>query len=151
MPRHRVDAKSAAVGIPLAVYLTVLGLSALWFHSLLQPRYLPNPGLAVYTPPPGTVISDEGPVRLLAHHWQAPAPAEIESEAEEPKTAVVESKPDVESKPERTIELKEPKRPKARERDNPLRHYAASPEGYGGNRHSNHAAAYPGYSGNRPF
>ena len=145
MPRHRIDAESAAVGIPLAVYLTVLGLSAFWFHAHLQPRSVPNPGLAAYTPPPGTAVSDAAPARLLAQHWQAPTPPDIESEAEEPTTNVAESKP------EPTIEVKEPKRPKTLERDNPMRHYAASYEGYAGNRHSNHGAAYPGYSGNRPF
>jgi hypothetical protein len=49
----------------------------------------------------------------------APPSAEIESPAEEPKPTVVESKP------ERAIEVKEPKRPKARHRDNPLNHYGA--------------------------
>jgi hypothetical protein len=146
MTRYRVDAKSAAVGIPLTVYLTALSLLALWLYALLQPRQFSNPGLAAYTPPPGTVVIDVMPARLVAQHWQAPPPAEIESRAEEPKTTVVESKP----KP--TIEVKEPKRPKARDRDNPLNHYAASYRGYGSSRYSgNLAAAYPGYSGNRPF
>jgi hypothetical protein len=141
MTRYRVDAKSAAVGIPLTVYLTALSLLALWFYALLQPRQFSNPGLAAYTPPPGTVVSDVMPARLLAQHWQAPPLAELESQAEEPKTTVVESEP------ERTVDVKEPKRPKAltrtRERNNPLRDYAASYRGYGG--------AYQGYSGNRPF
>jgi hypothetical protein len=140
MTRYRIDGTTAAVGIPLALYIIGLSLFALWLYSLLQPKYTPNPGLAAYKPPPGTVII-EMPARLLAHHWQAPPLAEIESRPEEPKTTVVESEP------ERTIEVKEPKRPKApsrsRERDNPLRDYAASYRGYGG--------AYQGYSGNRPF
>ena len=72
MTRYRVDAKSAAVGIPLTVYLTALSLLALWFYALLQPRQFSNPGLAAYTPPPGTVVSDVMPARLLAQHWQAP-------------------------------------------------------------------------------
>jgi hypothetical protein len=134
MARHRIDASSAAVGIPAAAYLIVLGLSALWFYSLLQPRYIPNPGLAVFKPPPATVMGDEMPARLLARHGQAPPLAEIESPPEEPPINVVESKP------ERIIHVKEPKRPQVPtrrwERGNPLGHYAA---------------AYPGYSGNRPF
>jgi hypothetical protein len=139
MTRYRIDGTSAAVGIPVAAYMIVLSLFALWFYSLLQPRYTPNPGLAAYKPPPATVISYEMPARLLAQHSQAPPLAEIESPAEEPKTTVVESEP--------TIDVKEPKRPKAptrtRERNNPLRDYAAAYRGYGG--------AYQGYSGNRPF
>lgn len=142
MPRERIDGNSAAVGIPLAVYMIALGLLAFWFHSLLQPQYVANPGLEAYKPPPATVIGYAPPTRLLAHHWQAPPHAEIESPAEEPKTTVVESKP------ERTIEVKEPKRRKARERDNPLNHYAASYRGFGSSRQGN---AYQGYSGNRPF
>ena len=144
MPRARID--GAAVGVPLAVYMLVLSLLAFWFHSLLQPQYVANPGLAAYKPPPGTVIGYAPPVRLLAHHWQAPPHAEIESPAEEPKTTVVESNP------ERTIEVKKPKRPKARGRDNPLNHYAAWYRGYGSSRYSgNYGSAYHGYNGNRPF
>jgi hypothetical protein len=134
MTRHRIDGRNAAVGIPVAAYLIVLGLSALWFYSLLQPRYIPNPGLAAFKPPPATVMGDEMPARLLAQHEQPPPPTEIESPPEEPKITVVESKP------ERIIHVKEPRRPQAPtrrwERGNPLRDYAA---------------AYPGYSGNRPF
>jgi hypothetical protein len=133
MTRHRIDTSSAAVGIPAAAYLIVLGLSALWFHSHLQPKYFPNPGLAAFKPWPATVIGDEMPARPLAQHLQAPPIAEIESPPEEPRLTVVESKP------ERIIHVKEPKRPQAPtprwERGNPLRDYAA---------------AYPGYSGNRP-
>jgi hypothetical protein len=146
MTRYRIDGTSAAVGIPVAAYMIVLSLFALWFYSLLQPHYTPNPGLAAYKPPPATVIG-EMPARLLAQHSQAPPLAEIESPAEEPKTTVVESEP------ERTIDVKEPKRQKAptrpRVRDNPLGDYAASYSRYSGNRP--YAAAYQGYSGNRPF
>jgi hypothetical protein len=146
MTRQRIDGSSAAVGIPVAAYFIVLSLSALWFYSLLQPKHIPNPGLAAFKPPPATVIRDDMPVRLVAQHGQAPPLAEIESPREEPKITVVESQPEepqltvVESKPERIIRVKEPKRPQAPtprwERGNPLRDYAA---------------AYPGYSGNRPF
>jgi hypothetical protein len=140
MARHRIDASSAAVGIPAAAYLIVLGLSALWFYSLLQPRYIPNPGLAVFKPPPATVMGDEMPARLLARYGQAPPLAEIESPPEGPDPPEEPATTVVESKPERIIRVKEPRRPQAHtprwERGNPLGHYAA---------------AYPGYSGNRPF
>ena len=144
MTRYRVDAKSAAVGIPLTVYLTALSLLALWLYALLQPRQFSNPGLAAYTPPPGTVVSDVMPARLLSHHWQPPPSAQIESPAEEPKTTI--------DTPERTVEVEKPKPPKVRKRDNPLNHYAASYRAYSSSRYSgNYAAAYSGYSGNRPF
>jgi len=140
MTRYRIDGTTAAVGVPITAYGIGLSLLALWLYYLFQPQYTPNPGLAAYKPPPATVLS-EMPARLLAQHWQAPPLAELESQIEEPKTTVVESEP------ERTVDVKEPKRPKAptrtRERNNPLRDYAASYRGYGG--------AYQGYSGNRPF
>ncbi len=144
MTRYRIDGMSAAPGILLAAYTIVFSLFALWFYSLLQPRYTPNPGLAAYQPPPATVISYEMPARLLAQHWQAPPLVEIESRPEEPQTPGRSTKV-VESEPERIIDVKKPTRLKAstpqaptppRERDNPLRDYAA---------------AYPGYSGNRAF
>jgi hypothetical protein len=47
------------------------------------------------------------PARLFAQHGQAPPLAEIESQPEEPQLTVVESKP------ERIIHVKEPKRPQA--------------------------------------
>ena len=58
MTRYRIDGTSAAVGIPVAAYMIVLSLFALWFYSLLQPHYTPNPGLAAYKPPPATVIGE---------------------------------------------------------------------------------------------
>src|SRR5262245_54228997 len=147
MPCGRID--GASVGVPLALYMLVLGLLAFWFHSLLQPQYVANPGLAAYKPPPGTVMGEAPPVRLLAHHWQAPPHAEIESAAEEAKTTVVAV---VESDPQRTIEVKKRKRPKVRGRDNPLNHYAAWYRGHGSSRYSsNYGSMYQGYSGNRPF
>jgi hypothetical protein len=145
--RNRIEENSAGLGIPVAVYLTVLGLLALWFYSLFQPQYVHNPGLAAYKPPPATVIA-EMPARLLAQHSQATPPAEIESPAEEPTPTVV-----VESKPERTIDVAGPKRAKAkrpRERYNPYRDYAAAYPWYGGYRRSSNYA-FQGYGGFRPF
>ena len=81
MTRYRIDGNSAAVGIPFAVYLTVFGLLALWLYSLYQPQYIPNPGLAVSRPL----------TRSLA---RCRHDAEFERPAEEPTTAVVESKPE---------------------------------------------------------
>jgi hypothetical protein len=145
MTRYRMDGTSAAVGVPIAAYGIGLSLLGFWLCYLFQPHYTPNPGLAAYKPPPATVIS-EMPARLVAQHWQAPPP-EIESPPEEPKAAVVESEP------ERTIDVKEPKRPTTRPRGraNPLRDYASSYPWYGGNRTSRIYTASPAYSGNRPF
>jgi hypothetical protein len=138
MTRCRADAESSAVGIPLAVYLIALGLLALWLYSLLQPRQLSNPGLAAYAPPPATVISYEMSSQLLAQHWEAPPPAEVEDRPEElpqkPKMTVAESKP------ERTIHVKAPRRSKP-----------AARRWEGGNPFRDYAAAFPRYSGNRPF
>ncbi len=144
MTPYRTERKSAGLGIPVAVYLTVLGLLALWFNSLFQPQYIHNPGLAAYKPPPATVIA-EMPARLLAQHSQATPPAEIENPADEPIPKVVESKP------EPTTHVTQPKRPKAkrpRERYNPYRDYAAAYPWYGGYRRS---YAFQGYGGFRPF
>jgi hypothetical protein len=145
MTRSRIDAKSAGIGIPLAAYLIVLGLFALWLYSRLQPQDIPNLGLAAYKPPPATVTSYEMPARLLAQHGQAPPLAEIESRAEEPQTTVVASKPEL------SVDVKKLKRQKvaarSRERTNPFRHYAASYRWYRGNR----SFAYSWYGDYRRF
>jgi hypothetical protein len=39
---YRIEGNSAGLGIPVALYLTVLGLLALWFYSLFQPQYIHN-------------------------------------------------------------------------------------------------------------
>jgi hypothetical protein len=147
--RHRTenDGVGVALGIHLIAYALVFGLFALWLHSLLQPRVFANPGLAAYAPPPATVISYGKPEQLLAEHGQAPPLAEVESPAEQPTQTVVESKP------QRTIDVTEPKRPKAkrpRERNNPLRDYAAAYPWYGGYRPSSNYA-FQGSGGFRPF
>jgi hypothetical protein len=147
--RHRTekDGVGVAVGIPLIAYALVFGLFALWLHSLLQPRVFANPGLAAYAPPPATVISYGKPARLLAEHGQAPTLAEFESPPEQPTRTLVESKP------ERTVDVTEPKRPKAkrpRERHNPFRDYATAYRWYGGYRPSSNYA-FQGSGGFRPF
>jgi hypothetical protein len=139
--RTESDGVSVAVGIHLTAYALVFGLFALWLHSLLQPRVLPNPGLAAYAPPPGVVISYDMPGRLLAQHGQAPPLAELTARREEPETTGRSAKPAVEPEPERTIHVQAPAR--TREPAAPLPE-PASPA-------SHRAAAYPGYSGDRPF
>jgi hypothetical protein len=144
MTPYRIEQKSAGLAIPVAVCLTVSGLLAFWFYSLFQPQYIPNPGLAAYTAPPATVIA-EMPARKLEQHRMASPPAEIASPAEEPIPTVVVSKP------EPTIEVKQPKRPKAkqpRQRNNPYWDYAASYPRYRGYQRS---FAFQGYGGFRPF
>ena len=137
----------------LAAYTIVFGLFAFWFYSLAQPRYAANPGLAAYEPPPATVIDYTMPAPVLVRHQEAPPAVEIESRSEQAKTTVAAPTGDstkvVERQPERIIDVKKPRRPKAagapRERNNPLNDYAAAHSGYSG------AAAYPGYSGGRPY
>ena len=146
MTRYRVEGTSTAVGIPVAAYFIGLSLFVLWLYSLLQPQHTPNPGLAAYKPPPATVIA-EMPARLLAQHSQATPPAEIEIPADEPTLKVVESKP------EPTAHVTQPKRPKAkrpRERYNPYGDFAAAYPWYGGYRRSSNYA-FQGYGGFRPF
>jgi hypothetical protein len=140
---NRID--GTALGGLLAAYAVVFGLFAVWFYPLLHARHNPNPGLAAYQPPPATVVDYQAATRSPAQHWQAPPLAEIESRPAEPKTNALPSSEHstkvVDHQPERVIDVKKPRRPKAptspSERDNPLRGYAA--------------AAHSEYSGGRPF
>jgi hypothetical protein len=150
---NRID--GAALGGLLAAYAVVFGLFAVWFYPLLHARQNPNPGLSAYEPPPKTVV-DYTTARLPAQ--QAPPLTEIERRPVEPKTSVSPASEQptnvVDHQPERIIDVKKPKRPKApthpSERDNPLGGYAAAYSGYSGGG-SGSAASYPGYSGGRPF
>ena len=163
MARFRAEEGGAAPGIALAAYMIGLGLCAFGFYSFLQPQYTANPGLAAYRPPPATVISDRVPARLLVPPGQAPPIAQNERRPEMAKRSEGSGKL-AESQPEPAREVKKPKRPRAsnppRQRDNPLRDYAAAPQ-YGRSRpvtgveHDitprGHPAAYPDYSGGQPF
>jgi hypothetical protein len=139
--RHRTesDGVSVAVGIHLTAYALVFGLFALWLHTLLQPRVLPNPGLAAYAPPPGVVISYGMPARLLAQHGQAPPLAEFTARREEPETTG-RSIPAAQPEPDHVIHAQKPAR-SAEPAPQPERAIPATTR----------AAAYPGYSGDRPF
>lgn len=48
---------AAALGIHLTLYCAVGGCFALGLYALLQPSRFPNPGLAAYQSPPGTVAT----------------------------------------------------------------------------------------------
>jgi hypothetical protein len=141
--RHRQepDGLGVALGIHLSIYSFVFVLFSAGLYSLLQPKQVPNPGLAAYEPPPGTVISYEMPSRLLARHGQPPQLAELPRTPEADETTG-RSVPTVEQapEPERAVKARTPKPPKVvappRERGNPWGAYAAT---------------YPGYSGYRPF
>jgi hypothetical protein len=150
---NRID--GAALGL-LAAFAAVFSLFAVWFYPLLHARQNPNPGLAAYEPPPKTVVDYTTAGRLPAQ--QAPPLAEIERRPVEPTTNVSPASEQpakvVDHQPERIIDVKKPKRPKApthpSERDNPLAGYAAAYSGHSGGG-SGSAAAYSGYSGGRPF
>src|SRR6266851_892953 len=145
---NRID--GTALGGLLAAYAVVFGLFAVWFYPLFHARHNSNPGLAAYEPPPATVVDYTTAARLPAP--QASPLAEIESGPVEPKTNVSATPEQptkvVDHQPERIIDVKKPKRPKAptspSERDNPLSGYAAAYSGHSG---SGQAAAYSGYSG----
>jgi hypothetical protein len=151
--KNRID--GAALGGLLAAYAVVFGLFAVWFYPLLHARHNSNPGLAAYEPPPATVVDYTTAARLPAQ--QASPLAEIERRPVEPKTNVSAASEQptnvVDHQPERIIDVKKPRRPKApthpSERDNPLAGYAAAYSGHSGG--SGSAAAYPGYGGGRPF
>jgi hypothetical protein len=150
---NRID--GAALGL-LAAFAAVFSLFAVWFYPLLHARHNSNPGLAAYEPPPNTVVDYTPSARLPVQ--QASPVADIERRPAEPKTNVplAPEQPTkvVDHQPERIIDVKKPRRPKAHthpsERDNPLAGYAAAYSGHSGGG-SGSAAAYSGYSGGRPF
>ena len=79
--RNRYQKETDGLGVALAIHLSlysfVFAIFALWLYSLLQPKLVPNPGVAAYKPPPGTVISYHVPGRLLAQHGQPPELADL--------------------------------------------------------------------------
>jgi hypothetical protein len=143
--RHRcrrdADGLGAALALQLSLYSFVFALFALWLYGLMAPKVVPNPGLAAYQPPPGTVISYDVPARLLAQQGQPPQLADLPLTPETDETTgrsiqAAEQAPE----PQRVVKAKRPKRAKVAtqppERGNPWGAYAAS---------------YPAYAGGRPF
>jgi hypothetical protein len=133
--RFRIEGTSAGLFVPVAAYVMGVGLLVFGLISHLQQGHAPNPGVASYVPPPGTVISYEMPARLLSKYRQPPP---VESRLEEPRPAepattterpaspatarstnVVENRP---AKPRKPPKRTAP----ARERGNPLNDYAAA-------------------------
>jgi hypothetical protein len=55
--RQQDDGVAAALGIHLCLYCAVAACFAVGFYALLQPSRFPNPGLAAYKPPPGTIVA----------------------------------------------------------------------------------------------
>jgi hypothetical protein len=47
---------AVAIASLLTVCALVFGLLGFGFYKLMQPRQIPNPGLAAYKPPPATLI-----------------------------------------------------------------------------------------------
>jgi hypothetical protein len=111
--RREADGVGVALAIHFSLYSFVSGLFALWLYSLMQPKLVPNPGLAAYKPPPGTVISYEVPARSLVQHGQPPTLAELPSTLEADETTgrsaqTAEQAPE----PQRGVKTKKPKPPK---------------------------------------
>jgi hypothetical protein len=131
----------AALALHLSLYSFVFGLFALWLYSLMAPKVVPNPGLAAYKSPPGTVISYDVPARLLAQHGQPPQlvdlpPTPAADETTGRSVQTVEQAPGL----QRVVKAKRPKRPKV-----------AAPQRERGNPWGAYAASYPAYGGHRPF
>jgi hypothetical protein len=150
MRAHHLPEKnglSAALIVYLSIYCFVFILFAIFLYSLLQPRQVPNPGLAAYKPPPRTVISYDLPPRLLAHHGQPPplsellpAPEADETTGRSVRTVEVSPEPPPAPSPQRTKVVRPTKPSRVA---TPAREHSNSGGAY--------AAAYPSYSGNRPF
>src|SRR3954453_14776863 len=60
------EGTAVAIASLLTVCMLVCGLLGFGFYKLMQPRQIPNPGLAAYKPPPATVIIYP-PVAQLPH------------------------------------------------------------------------------------
>jgi hypothetical protein len=140
--RQETDGPGVALAIHLSLYSFVFALFALWLYSLMQPKVVPNPGVAAYKPPPGTVISYGVPPRLLAQYGQPPQLAELPPTPEAHDETTGRSVQTVEhaTEPQRAVKARTPRPPKVagppRERGNPRGAYTAS---------------YRAYSGDSPF
>ncbi len=133
--RPQTDGVGVALAIHLTIYTFVFGLFAVGLYALLQPARFPNPGLAAYKPPPGTVISLAMPPRLLAaaEHIEPVAAAEPEPDLTDGRGS-----PEL---PAKAVEVQPPK-PK-HQKVKSLPEEGHSPRSA--------YAAYPMYSGDRPF
>jgi hypothetical protein len=150
--RTRYQPEPEGIGVALVIHLSiyslVFALFSIWLYSLLQPKQIPNPGVVVYEPPAGTVISYDVPARLRSQQGQAPALAELlpapdadETTGRSAGTVERAAAPERVGKGrERAVKARTSKPPKLaappRERGNPWGAYAAS---------------YPDYSAHRPF
>ena len=56
-PRVEETSTGVDLSILFAVWALVCGLFGFGFYELMQPRQMPNPGLAAFRAPPGTVIT----------------------------------------------------------------------------------------------
>jgi hypothetical protein len=54
---RQTEASGAAITLHLLFCMSVFGLLAFGFYSMFSPRYIPNDGLAAYSPPPATIIN----------------------------------------------------------------------------------------------
>src|SRR5262249_23520297 len=112
---------TASIGACLVLFVLVAGLACFGGYWLMQPRVIPNMGLAAYVPPPGTRLIP------LPHKMDAPElkdlpPAPVASAEPDPPPASVE-KPTVAASPKPVA-----KRPRARAHpaDDPAYAYAYS-------------------------
>jgi hypothetical protein len=114
---------SADYAVPMAVYLIafalVAGLGCFAGYRLMQPRVIPNLGLAAYQPPPGTRLIP------LPHKSDAPELADLPPTPVAVETAQPERPPEsVEQTTVAATPKPVAKRPKPRPVDDPWAAYA---------------------------
>ena len=138
---------SEGLDVALAIYLGAYSLVAACFglalFALLQPSKSPNPGVAAYDPPPGTIISYALPARLkdgaqsdgyaaaaVEPEQAAPPPEQPAKQAEKPEKAKADVK--AQAKPRRVVASPKERRP---EWDPAGRPFAGNyrPQPYAGN------------------
>jgi hypothetical protein len=139
MQYSRAKAAVSSAG-PLTVYclfiLLVFGGFAGAVYHQLTPSRMPNPGVAAYNPPPGTVLAAAPAREVPAVEPSAdgtqgrPAPVTPEVK-DEPAKPVAEAKdpppPAAEEKPPKRKVAKRPKRERKTRPPNPRSDYAAQP------------------------
>jgi hypothetical protein len=71
-PQRYDDGLATALCMHLCIYCAAAACFALGFYVLMQPSRSPNLGLAIYKPPPATVITSGLPARLSDRERNAP-------------------------------------------------------------------------------
>jgi hypothetical protein len=70
----QAEKTDGAIATHLAVCALVCGLLGFGFYKLMEPTQAPNPGVAAYKPPPGTVITYSPATQFAYERQAAPDP-----------------------------------------------------------------------------